>query len=346
MLSNMILASSKDAQNAYTLVRKLQKYFVDELDNLSDKIGERNLFQEVFWLRDDGLHGGGSRYEAHDNFLFNTGSVNVSQVHYDEDESKNLKSATALSTIIHPKNPNVPSIHIHISLTELRNNNIAWRLMADLNPAIINEEDKSQFTQSLKEISQSKFEEGFNQGNKYFYIPVLERTRGVSHFYLENYSSKIPKNDENFAFNFGKGIINTYINIITNAYKTRTSFSVQNIQSQLAYHTLYLFQVLTLDRGTTSGLMVHNQNDIGIMGSLPSFVDKNLLKSWIIKMPAPQDKLLENIVSCIPNNGVINNITKNELAQTVRKHYLLFPEALKMQASGNIIPNTVDNHIK
>jgi len=35
----------------------------------------------------------------------------------------------------------------------------------------------------------------------------------------------------------------------------------------------------TADRGTTSGLLVHDENDVGILGSLPSHVDKKLLES-------------------------------------------------------------------
>ena len=69
---------------------------------------------------------------------------------------------------------------------------------------------------------------------------------------------------------------------------------------QLAYHTLYFFQVLTLDRGTTSGLLVHDQNDLGIMGSLPAWVD--------------------------------------------RAHYRAHPEAVALQAAGDVVPPTVATH--
>ena len=38
-------------------------------------------------------------------------------------------------------------------------------------------------------------------------------------------------------------------------------------------HSLF-FQVLTLDRGTTHGLLAHGDNDVGTLGSLPNFVSK------------------------------------------------------------------------
>jgi coproporphyrinogen III oxidase len=340
----MIKAKSQDAIKAYELVSSLQKRFVDKLDNLSSALGENKNFEEVVWFRDNGIHGGGNRFEARDNLLFNTASVNVSQVHYDEDETKSLQSATAISTIIHPKNPNVPSIHIHISLTCLRDGSSYWRVMADLNPSLQNDEDKEIFNNSLKELSNETYEEGIKQGDKYFFIPALNKHRGVCHFYLENYKTQNESDDFLFAQNFGEGIIDTYINIIENAFKTRTTFSVQDIKKQLDYHTLYLFQVLTLDRGTTSGLLVHNQNDIGIMGSLPSFINKNLLKSWIQKVEKPQDELINALVEGIKDDGMINASTKEKLASKVREHYKKHPQALKYQASGNTIPNTVNNH--
>jgi len=35
---------------------------------------------------------------------------------------------------------------------------------------------------------------------------------------------------------------------------------------------------------------------------------------------------------------------KKALAKTVRAHYKKYPEALSMQASGAVIPDTVNNH--
>lgn len=342
----MNMSKSQDAIKAYEIVRTLQKRFVDKLDDLSSKFGENKKFEEVQWLRNNGLYGGGNRFEARDEVLFNTASVNVSQVHYDEDLTKSLQSASAISTIIHPKNPNVPSIHIHISLTSFKDGNSYWRIMADLNPSLENMEDKKIFDESLKQISKENYEEGTKQGEKYFFIPALNRYRGVSHFYLENYKTEDKQKDFDFALDFGKSVIDTYVDIISNAFETRKTFSVQDIKKQLDYHTLYLFQVLTLDRGTTSGLLIHNENDVGIMGSLPKFVNKKLLICWIENMEEIQKTLLENIINSIDDNGVINTQTKEKLAQVMRNHYKNNPDALKYQASGTVIPNTVNNHIK
>ena len=344
----IIQAQSPTAQEAHKLVKGLQSYFVTKLNALSLEFGEGKSFEAISWGRDEGLHGGGERYEARDSSVFDRGSVNVSQVHYDDDDTKSLSSATALSTIIHPNNPYAPSIHIHISWTQMRDGKGYWRVMADLNPSLINLStlNKRRFLNTLEKVTGDLFSEGNAQGDRYFFIPSLDRHRGVAHYYLEGYNSGDFINDKIFIQKIIEGVINTYISIVTDELKANPTFEQDVKKEQLAYHTLYLFQVLTLDRGTTSGLLVHNQNDVGIMGSLPSHIDRDLLKSWIPKMTQPQDKLLQSLINALPNTNPtpIEEDTKIKLANAVREHYKAHKEALSLQASGGIIPPTVDNH--
>lgn len=347
-MTMIIPAKSPQAKEAYTLVEGLQSYFVTKLNAVASEFGEGRSCEAVSWGRDAGKHGGGTRYEARDTAVYDRGSVNVSQVHYDDDPSKKLGSATAISTIIHPRNPHAPSMHMHISWTQMRDGEGYWRVMADLNPSLIGESDadKKRFSQTLKKVTGELYEEGAAQGDRYFYIPVLGRHRGVSHFYLEGYNSGNFEEDKAFVVNVGESVIDTYIEIISNKLREYPSFTEKEKEEQLAYHTLYLFQVLTLDRGTTSGLLVHDQNDVGIMGSIPSHVNRDLLASWIEKMPQPQDILVKALLDALPDEmpTPVEENTKKALADAVREHYRRYPEALSMQASGDIIPPTVDNH--
>jgi len=343
-----IPAKSPQAKETNELVEGLQAYFVTKLNAVALEFGEGKSCEAVNWGRDGGKHGGGSRYEARDIVVFDRGSVNVSQVHYDDDEAKKLGSATAISTIIHPRNPHAPSMHMHISWTQMRDGKGYWRIMADLNPSLVSESDldKKIFDASLEKVTGKLYEEGAAQGDRYFNIPVLGRHRGVSHYYLEGYVGKSFEEDKAFAKEVGEVVIDTYIAILTNKLSTHKTFTQEVKEEQLAYHTLYLFQVLTLDRGTTSGLMVHDQNDVGIMGSIPSHVNRDILASWIEKMSEPQDKLVEALLKALPNEvpTPVDEKTKKALAKAVRKHYKKYPEALSMQASGDSVPPTVDNH--
>ena len=169
----IIPAKSERATQAYQLVRDLQSRFVDRLTQISKQYGDDCAFEAIEWFRDEGQHGGGVRKVATDNSVFNRGSVNVSQVQYDDEPTKRLASASAISTIIHPKNPLAPSVHIHISWTELKDGHGYWRVMADLNPAINNDDDKQQFADRLQQAAPEQYAEAESQGNKYFYIPAL-----------------------------------------------------------------------------------------------------------------------------------------------------------------------------
>ncbi len=343
-----IPAKSKQAQEANNLVEGLQAYFVSKLNTIALTYGEGKSCEPVEWGRDEGRHGGGVRYEARDEIVFNRGSVNMSQVHYDDDERKNLGSATAISTIIHPRNPHAPSVHMHISWTQMRDGKGYWRIMADLNPSLLSEShlDAKIFSKMLEEVSHEHYEEGKAQGDRYFNIPVLGRTRGVSHYYLEGFNSGDFNADKIFAQKAGEAVIDTYISILSSKLELHPRFSKEDKEEQLAYHTLYLFQVLTLDRGTTSGLLIHDQNDVGIMGSIPSHINRNILASWTAKMPVPQDKLVESLLKALPKEvpTPVNEKTKIALANAVRKHYKKYPQALSLQASGESVPPTVDNH--
>lgn len=341
-----VYSETPECEAAIGLAENLQLYFVNRLNGLSQIFGDNTPFEAVEWFRDEGKHGGGMRYEARDIHLFNRASVNVSQVQYADLPDKKLDAASAISTIIHPRNPHVPSMHMHISYTRMKDGSGYWRIMADLNPSIFYEEDQHRFIEHLNFITPDQFETGAEQGDRYFYIPALERHRGVAHFYLEHFNTGDFETDLSFAKYFGEQIIDVYISIISDALAQRTEVTEEDVAEQLAYHTLYFFQVLTLDRGTTSGLLIHDQNDIGIMGSIPSHVDKALLQTWLDRMEPPQDELLVSLINALPNGEIVevDEATKKKLADAVRAHYKKHPEALSMQADSAVVPPTVQNH--
>lgn len=338
-------AQSPRAASAHALVQSLQQRFVAGLEAITHTEGVPDRFAPVTWLRDEGRHGGGTRFEIGDMPVFDRGSVNVSQVHYDDDPAKRLASASALSTIIHPRNPHAPSVHLHFSFTEMRDGSGYWRLMADLNPSIPHEGDKARFIEVLREAAPEQYDHASAQGDRYFHIPALGRHRGVTHFYLEGYHTADHEADAALVRRVGEAITDGYCKILGGALERRT-ITLADRATQLAYHTLYLFQVLTLDRGTTSGLLVHDQNDAGILGSLPSHVDRELLASWSARVPPPQDALVRALVAALPETSpsAVTLEAKLGLAQAMREHYRAHPEALELQASADVVPPTVDNH--
>lgn len=309
-------SSSAKAQQTLSKLTDLQLHFANQLSRLD----EHKPFIKKTWLRDNGLHGGGNRLQAENSSFFNRAQINVSQVHFDSNTAKVFTCATALSTIIHPAHPQLPSIHIHISLTEFLDGQATWRVMADLNPSIASAEEQSSFITLLKEISGEYFQQGIKQGDQYFYIPALDRYRGVAHFYLES----LQDNQGDFAVQFALRVIDHYIKLLTNKYSHLSPASEIEQIKQLDYHTLYLFQVLTLDKGTTAGILAHSQNDIGTLGSLPAYINVDLLREWLRLTKDQQQALLQSIIDLFPNQGKvkIDDITKQAIAETLRAFYL------------------------
>ncbi len=336
-----IPAASPRAAATLALVDGLQRRLVEKLEALS---GDR--FSPVEWFRDEGRHGGGVRFECAETATFNRASVNVSCVHYDDEPAKKLAAATALSTIIHPRNPRAPSVHVHVSHTELRDGRGTWRVMADLNPSHEDPVGERVFAEHLARAAPDLASAASAQGDRYFFIPALGRTRGVTHFYLEDFSTGDFDRDRALAGRLGETALDSYVELLREALRSHPAPTDAERATQLGYHTLYLFQVLTLDRGTTSGLLVHAQNDLGIMGSLPGWVDRALLASWEARVPKPQDELVRALVAALPDTqpSAVTDAVRLALARVVRAHYRAHPEALELQASGNVVPPTVDNH--
>ncbi|WP_298941297.1 coproporphyrinogen III oxidase [uncultured Psychromonas sp.] len=313
-----VFATSDEAQFALTQLSKIQYYFVEKLEKLSTGTS----FKSVEWLRDNGSHGGGKRFEASTNTVFNRASVNVSQVQYEDRPDKAFLSATALSTIIHPQHPLAPSIHIHVSWTELKNGKQYWRLMADLNPAVEDESDNALFNRMLQKVSGEWFDSGIEQGDQYFYIPALNKHRGVSHFYLEGFTGNA-QTPKAFSIDFATEVIDCYIALLTEKFSRLPPPSDIELQQQLDYHTLYFYQVLTLDKGTTAGLLIHNQNDVGTLGSLPAYINRDLLASWVAKSDEAQQPLVQALVDLLPKQKSVHVTPeiKANIALAIRQHY-------------------------
>lgn len=344
-------ASSEHAKKALGQIEGLQEHFREELDRQllsapASGPSSAASWQSIEWLRDKGSHGGGSRYARTGDAYFNRASINVSQVHYEDMPEKPLGSASALSAIVHPAPPAMPSLHLHISYTERKEETGYWRIMADLNPSHPNADETQSFRDVLRQAAGPHFEYAEEQGAQYFWIPTLRRHRGSAHFYLENFRDGGFDADTQFAAQVARDVIDWYAaRLGTLAHKPR-SVEEGGTRRQLAYHTAYFFQVLTLDRGTTSGLLVHDQNDVGILGSLPARIDRDLLAEWIPHLVPPQNELVEALWDALPDQNPcpIDDEMRGILAKIVRTHYRKHKEALKLQAAGFTVPPTVENH--
>ena len=126
-----------------------------------------------------------------------------------------------------------------------------------------------------------------------------------------------------FAVDFATQVIDCYIAILTDKLSYLAPPSDEQLQQQIDYHTLYLYQVLTLDKGTTAGLLIHDQNDVGTLGSLPAYINRDLLARWIPLSPVQQQPLVISLVNLLPKQLNVNITTgiKAKIALAIREHY-------------------------
>jgi len=327
-----VIKQSNESIQSNKMAKYIQEYFTNKLLKVSEDFGDGKPFEKINWLRNNGINGGGDRLEGVSD-IFNRASVNVSGVYYNNDNDRPIASADAISTIIHPSNPNAPSIHMHFSYTKPKKKNGYFRVMADLNPSINDNKYKSDFENSLKKSTNDFYDLGSKQGDMYFKIPSLNRTRGIKHFYLDGFNNASFEEDLKSIQNIATSTIDTYISILNDSLKIIPSKA--EYQRQIDYHSLYFLQVLTLDKGTTAGLLANNENDLGVMASIPKKVNATLLQSWVSKLPYPQNELLESLINCLDNDNIatINDKEKLKFTSIIREFYSKYPEALSLQAN-------------
>lgn len=317
--------SSLEQAAADQILDDLQDDFISHLAKHGD-------FVRHNWHRNSGNNGGGYRYQAADKAFFNQASVNISKVY----GLANITAASSFSAIIHPDNPHTPSLHLHLSWT--CSHAKYWRFMADLNPAIANAGHAELFANTLQRVAGEHYKLGTKQGDEYFNIPALGRRRGLVHFYLEGINGGNMADDCRFAKRFGRAIIQTYCQLLS---QNTPSPNATDYRCQLAYHTLYLLQVLTLDAGTTAGILAHQQNDLGVMVSLPAHIDLSLLNLWQEKLPPAQKTLLAAIIQALPkqNPCPVSLQARQNFADIIRQHYAIHPTELAKISSKIQQPN-------
>eukprot|EP00929_Paragymnodinium_shiwhaense_P062390 TRINITY_DN3114_c0_g1_i1.p1 TRINITY_DN3114_c0_g1~~TRINITY_DN3114_c0_g1_i1.p1 ORF type:complete len:492 (-),score=84.71 TRINITY_DN3114_c0_g1_i1:573-1889(-) len=327
-------------------LQSVQAHFVDKLESLTaDGASSKGEFAPDHWQRDDGKHGGGTRYGIVESAIFNRASVNYSSVHYDDIPDSPVKSATALSVIIHPRNPHAPSMHCHYSYTEPKGQPAYWRMIADLNPSLHHPDNKNEFEKALKDnCPDGLFTDGKLFGDRYFFIPELNMYRGTTHLFIAKLldSEMDPEDSRNLAERLATTTIDTYASIVQRALDSHPSEEVTEREQalQLAYHTAYFYQVLFLDVGTTAGIMKHADNDVGTLASLPSFIDVSLLRRWLIeRVQAPHDILLERILEVLPQTEGrchVTNDIRGALAKILRDYHLEDKRRANFQADMDL----------
>ncbi|XP_051870960.1 oxygen-dependent coproporphyrinogen-III oxidase, mitochondrial [Pristis pectinata] len=242
------------------------------------------------WHREEG--GGGISCVLQDGKVFEKAGVNVSVVfgNLSEEATKQMRSrgkvlkskdgklpfcAMGVSSVIHPKNPHVPTIHFNYRYFEIEEGDgqKTWWFGGgtDLTPTYLNKDDAVHFHKTLKEAC-DKHDKSYYPAFKkwcdnYFVIKHRGERRGVGGIFFDDLNS--PSADEllKFVRSCAQAVVPCYIPIVKK--HLHDSFTPEEKAWQQLRRGRYVEFNLVYDRGTKFGLATPGSRIESILMSLP-----------------------------------------------------------------------------
>jgi len=249
-------------------------------------------FQRDSWQRDGG--GGGITAVIDGGEVFEKGGVNISSVHgkLEKAEEQQLFRqlikqndhgdfdvegatffATGLSLVIHPLNPNVPTVHMNYRYFEIQNETDSlWWFGGgtDLTPYILDEADATLFHQSLKDACDG-FDPSYYSTFKrlcddYFYIKHRKEYRGIGGIFFDHLHKRPKEHYFELAKSCGNAFLPTYSAIVEKQHKK--AYTQADLDWQYLRRGHYAEFNLVYDKGTIFGLKTSGRVE-SILMSLP-----------------------------------------------------------------------------
>lgn len=267
------------------LIMKTQADFCRALEEV-----DGGTFKVDRWERKEG--GGGISCVMQDGKVFEKAGVNVSVVfgNLTEEAARQMRSrgkvlkgkdgqlpfcAMGVSSVIHPKNPHIPTVHFNYRYFEIEeeDGNKQWWFGGgtDLTPVYVNKEDAFHFHNTLKEACDKHHSQYYTDFKKwcdrYFYIRHRGETRGIGGIFFDDLDS--PSQEEAFSFvkSCALTVVPCYLPIV---YRhLGDSFTDEEKDWQQVRRGRYVEFNLVYDRGVKFGLATPGSRIESILMSLP-----------------------------------------------------------------------------
>lgn len=188
-------------------------------------------------------------------------------------EDEDAYFATGISSIIHPKNPHAPIIHMNVRYFELGSGKAWFGGGIDLTPHYINKNDAKEFHQALKTLC-DKYDAHYykdfkQQADDYFYLPHREETRGIGGIFFDHQVVSSNEKFEHFLA-FTTDLAKAYPIIYATLLNKNRNHTIKTAEKQ--WQNLrrgrYVEFNLLYDRGTKFGLESNGRTE-SILLSLP-----------------------------------------------------------------------------
>jgi coproporphyrinogen III oxidase len=224
--------------------------------------------------------------------VFEKAGVNISVVHGTlppaavqqmKSRGKDFKSvegklpfwAVGISSVIHPHNPHMPTIHFNFRYFEVEESNGNKQYWfgggTDLTPSYLVEEDAVHFHTVLKDACDHHDKTYYPKFKKwcddYFVVSHRDERRGIGGIFFDDVD--YPSQEEAFAFikSCTKAIIPAYLPIVKR--HLNDTYTEQEKQWQQLRRGRYVEFNLVYDRGTKFGLFTPGARIESILMSLP-----------------------------------------------------------------------------
>ncbi|KAM6921312.1 oxygen-dependent coproporphyrinogen-III oxidase, mitochondrial [Xenentodon cancila] len=242
------------------------------------------------WERKEG--GGGISCVMQDGSVFEKAGVNVSVVfgNLTEEAAKQMRSrgkvlkgkdgklpfcAMGVSSVIHPKNPHIPTVHFNYRYFEIEEGDGTklWWFGGgtDLTPVYVDKEDAFHFHNTLKEACDKHHPQYYPDFKKwcdrYFYIRHRGETRGIGGIFFDDLDSPSQEDVFSFVKSCAQTVVPCYLPIV---YKhLKDSFTDEEKDWQQVRRGRYVEFNLVYDRGVKFGLATPGSRIESILMSLP-----------------------------------------------------------------------------
>ncbi len=189
--------------------------------------------------------------------------------------------ATAISMIVHPLNPHVPTTHMNLRFFIVDADEPVWYFGGgyDLTPFYGVKEDVVHWHQVAKDATGEHYESLKQKCDDYFYLGHRQECRGVGGIFFDDWTAGGFESSFDFVKKIGDSFLPAYMPIFDR--RKDEPFSEAERDFQLYRRGRYAEFNLAIDRGTKYGLQSGRRIE-SVLASLPPLV------KWVYNYQAPE----------------------------------------------------------